>query len=326
MEAIFCINKSEWDNFLVQNSDMFLQAFEWGKLQEESGLKVFRISIKEGDETLAQAQITKESSFSKNYFYIAYGPVFKIGIDSHLKEDSLKILLQKIQDLAVKENCIFLRIESAVPLCKTDGYTLKIPPRRTQPQKTLILDLTKQEEDLSKEFSTTTRRNINLARKHGVTIKKLNIYSSDFYNLLKKTKNRQEFGVYSENHYKRLFQINGERVKVELFLAEYQGKTVNSTIVVFFNNKATTLHSGSDYNFRKFKAANLLKWEIILSAKKDGFKRLDFWGIDEEKWPNLTSFKKGFGGEELIYPSGIDVVFQKFWYATYKISKIIKIK
>ena len=309
MEAIFCSNKSEWDNFVVQNSDMFLQAFEWGKLQEESGLNVFRITIKDGEETLAQAQITKEASFSKNYLYIAYGPVFKNGIDD-----------QK------KENCIFLRIESAVPLSKVEDYALKIPPRRTQPQKTLILDLTKSEEALSKEFSTTTRRNINLAKKHGVTIRKQNIYSSDFYNLLKKTKNRQEFGVYSENHYRRLFQIRGENIKVELFLAEYQGKTINSTIVVLFNNKATTLHSGSDYNFRKFKAANLLKWEIILSAKKDGSKKLDFWGIDEKKWPNLTSFKKGFGGEELIYPPGIDIVFQKFWYAAYKISKIIKIK
>jgi len=326
MEAIFCSDKNQWDSFVMQNSDAFLQAFEWGNLQEESGLKVFRLLIKENNETLATAQITKESSFSKNYLYSAYGPVFRKDESGQQKQIILDVLLKEIQELAIKENCIFLRIESAEEIGGIKGYTIKNPPRRTQPQKTLVLNLTKPEDDLFKEFSTTARRNIGLARRHGVIIKKQSSYSPEFYGLLKKTETRQEFGVYSENHYKSLFQIDGKNIKTELFLAEYEGKIINSTIVVFFNGRATTLHSGSDHNYRKVKAANLLKWEIILSAKKDGFKKLDFWGIDEKKWPNLTSFKKGFGGKEIDYPPGIDIVFQRLWYFIYKASKIIKRK
>ncbi len=325
MEAAFCDNKSEWDGFVMQNSDAFLQVFEWGKFQEESSLRVFRISVKQDKEIIAQAQITREASLSKNYFYIAYGPVFKSDIDEHQKKTALDVLLKKIQELATKENSIFLRVEPATKLCEIIGYTIKSPPKRTQPQKTLVLDLTKSEEEILRNFSTTTRRNINLAKRHGVIIKKQNSYSPDFYNLLKKTKSRQEFGVYPEDHYKKLFRV-GENIKTELFLAEREGKIINSTIVISFNGKATTLHSGSDYDCRKFKGANLLKWEIILSAKKEGLKKLDFWGIDEKKWPSLTSFKKGFGGEETDYPQGIDVVFQNFWYFIYKLSKTIKRK
>jgi lipid II:glycine glycyltransferase (peptidoglycan interpeptide bridge formation enzyme) len=68
----------------------------------------------------------------------------------------------------------------------------------------------------------------------------------------------------------------------------------------------------------------LLLWEIALFAKKNGFKELDFWGIDEKKWPSLTSFKKGFGGYEVVYPEGIDIVFQNFWYGIYKFIKTIR--
>ncbi len=35
-------------------------------------------------------------------------------------------------------------------------------------------------------------------------------------------------------------------IKSELFLAEYRGRMINSTIVLFFNNTATMLHAGSD--------------------------------------------------------------------------------
>ena len=77
-------------------------------------------------------------------------------------------------------------------------------------------------------------------------------------------------------------------------------------------------------DYRKIKGSNILEWEIILSAKRKGFKKLDLWGIDEKKWLSLTDFKKGFGGSQVEYPDGVDIVFQSFWYGIYKIIKIVK--
>jgi len=324
MDIKFCQDKKEWDEFLLQNSKSFLQSFEWGNLQEKSVKNILRIKVEENNETLVQAQVTIESFFSKNYFYIAFGPVFKKNIDPIQRTESLKVLLKKIKEKAKKENCIFLRIEPVVEVSDAIGKKAQISPRRIQPKKTLILDLTQTEEDLFKKFSRTTKYNIGLAKRSGVKIKEQQNYSPDFYKLLEKTKNRQEFGIYPESHYKDIFEISSESIKVELFTAEYKGKIINATIVLFFNGRATTLHSGSDYNHRSVKGSNLLNWEIILSAKKRGLEELDFWGIDENKWPSLTFFKKGFDGKEVEYPEGIDIVFQSFWYNIYKISRFIK--
>jgi len=49
----------------------------------------------------------------------------------------------------------------------------------------------------------------------------------------------------------------------------------------------------------------------------------DFWGIDEEKWPGVTRFKKGFNGRETIYPGAYDLVFQPLWYKVYKLTRKI---
>ena len=324
MEAIFCSDENKWDKFIMENDGSFLQSFEWGKFQQKSGINVFRIRVVENNKTLIQAQLFKESFYFKNYFYIPYGPVFFSDSNNFQKKLAVDVLLNKIKELAIKENCIFLRAEPTISLGEISEYKVNIPIRRIQPQKTLVIDLNQSEEDLLKEFSSTTRHNIGRARKSGVVVKELHEYSNDFYKLLGKTKDRQEFGVYSENHYKELFEIKGDALKCKLFLAEYDNKIINATIVLIFNNKAVTLHSGSDYNYRNVKGTNLLKWEIMSSLKKEGINELDMWGIDEKKWPSLTAFKKGFGGTEFEYPIGTDIIFQNFWYSLYKITRAIK--
>jgi len=311
----------EKDNFILQNNGSFLQSSEWGNFYQTSGLKVFQLTAKEGDDILAQAQVTKETFFSKSYLYVPFGPVFRNGLNRAQKDLATADLLGQLKDLARKEGCIFLRIEPVEALGQLRGFFITEPPKRVQPQKTWVLDLTKSEEELFKNLGRTTKYNVGLAKRHGVTVKKQSNYSHEFYKLLQQTKSRQEFGIFKESHYKRIFEITGHNIKPELFLAEYQGKVINATIVLYFSDSAITLHAGSDYEYRKIKGSNILEWEIILEAKKRGFKKLDFWGIDEKKWPTLTDFKKGFGGYELNYPKGVDIVFKRFWYFLYKTLK-----
>jgi len=71
-------------------------------------------------------------------------------------------------------------------------------------------------------------------------------------------------------------------------------------------------------------APQLLQWEIIKQVKADGARLYDFYGIDEEKWPGVTRFKQGFGGEERMYSGAYDLIFRPAMYRTYQLFKALR--
>lgn len=313
----------EWDDFVIRNEGNFLQSFEWGNLQETILKKVFRLEVKSLGQVLLQAQVIKEKILFKNYFYIPYGPVF--GLRNSLEDNfqSLKLFLKEVKKLAKKEKAVFLRVEPIFPLPDFGEFNFQDAPKRIQPKKTLILNLEKSEGDLLKSFKKRTRYNIKLAEKRGVLVDIKDDYSDDFYKLLKKTKERQEFRSYPEEYYKELLKIKGERLAARLFLAKFEKRPVAATLTVSFGERITTLHSGFDYQYRELKAPYLLRWRIAQQAKKDGLEECDFWGINEEKWPGVTRLKKSFRGRELEYGSGKDIIFDDGWYRAYKVMRKI---
>ena len=315
--------KEIWNNFLVDNNGSFLQSFEWGEFQEKFSKKVLRAEIIERDRILLQAQIIKKKLPLKSYFYLPYGPVFNQKSSLEEKKQASGLFLDKVQYLSQKEDAIFLRIEPVVGLFETSKFNFRDSSKRVQPQKTLFLDLEKSEQEIFNNFHRGTRYNIKLAKRKDVKIRILDKYSDVFYSLLKGTKKRHGFRSYPETHYKNLFNIKSKNFKTNLFLAEYKSKVIAATIVVFFGERATSLHTGSDYKYRAVKGPHFLRWKVISEARRRGYKKYDTWGIDEKKWPGLTYFKKGFGGEEFQYAKGKDVVFQKTWYKIYNLAKKI---
>ncbi|MFH1582157.1 MAG: peptidoglycan bridge formation glycyltransferase FemA/FemB family protein [bacterium] len=320
MEIEFIENskKDYWNEFILKNKGSFLQSFEWGKFQENLSKKVWRIAVKKGEKIVLAAQVIEERMRFKSYFYVPYGPVFS----PEAKADSLELLLEQIKDLAVKEGVIFLRIEPTADLPKT-SIVLKDSTKRLQPEKTVLVDLTRGEEELIQSFEKRTRYNIKLAEKKGVKINILNNYSKDFYRLLGKTKERQEFKSYPESYYKKLLETEGKDFQTKIFLAEFEEEPIVATLALFFGDKVTTLHTGFDYGHRALKAPYFVRWSIILEGKKIGEKECDFWGVDEKKWPGVTHLKRSFNGKEVEYGKGKEMVFSSGWYFLYNIFRII---
>ena len=71
-------------------------------------------------------------------------------------------------------------------------------------------------------------------------------------------------------------------------------------------------------------APHLLHWRIIQEAKRRGFQYYDLWGIGEKRWPGLTRFKKGFGGEMVHYPPSIEIVYRPLRYRLYRLARLLR--
>jgi len=289
----------------------FLQSNEWLELQKAIGRKAWQID--------SFNVIKHNLPFKKSYLYVP-----RCG-GNFLSEQ----FLNKIKEIAKKEQAIFLKVE---PLDFARGNSIELgkfgfkKSHNIQPKQTIILDITRSEQELLSQMHYKTRYNIQLAQKKNIEIKNGTKYFEGFWWLIEKTSRRDKFRPHPKKYYQKMLEIPG----AELFTAlipsstgRAMTKVIAANIVVFYEKTCIYLHGASDYEQRNLMAPYLLQWEQIKEAKKRGCTEYDFWGIDEKKWPGVTRFKKGFGGQEISYPGAYDLVFRPIWYWIYKIARRI---
>ncbi|MFH1522904.1 MAG: peptidoglycan bridge formation glycyltransferase FemA/FemB family protein [Patescibacteria group bacterium] len=321
MQIVNIKNKEHLDKFISsQEYSQFLQSWQWGEFQEKMGCKVIRLGVENNGQLVAAATLVKTPLLAgKSYFYCPRGPV----VIADFRLPIADFLFDEIKKIARDEKVIFLRFESQSQIENLKSKIVKTID--VQPSKTLILDLSKSEDELLKNMHQKTRYNIRLAEKKGVKIVETqNIASKfeEFWKLMEQTVKRDNFRLHSKAYYKKMLEVDKKYVK--LVVAQYNNKIIAGNIVTLFGNTVTYLHGASSDEYRNVMAPFLLQWHSIKLAKSLGYKYYDFYGIDEKKWPGVTRFKNGFGGESKEYPGAFDLVFENGWYFIYKFIRKIK--
>lgn len=331
------LNKRDWNDFVLANQGSFLQSWEWGEFQESIGRRVRRL-VSADNNRLAQF-IEFSLPFGKKYWYCPRGPIAKeLNLSPEERKKDFQDSLFRIIDLIKGKGVIFFRIgyplewsERKEGILESFGFS-KLP-YDIEPSQTLILDITKPEEELLAQMHEKWRYNIRLAERKGVMIKNYQAPISNdqfetFYRLVDQgTSERKNIRHHDKEHYRKQMEINSEDIQFVLFVAEYENKVIAANIMVFFGQTATYLHGATDNEYRNVMAPHLLQWEQIKEAKQRGCTEYDFWGIVNEhtkdrrgpSWEGFTRFKKGFGGREVNYIGYWDYPLNKPWYFLYRL-------
>lgn len=304
----------------------FLQSFEWGELQKESGRKIWRL---EGNDW--QALVVGHSlPFGMSYLYCPGGPTIKKDYVS-LGEDFTKAFaefLRAVKHIAADERATFLKVEPLLEMPSLKNVLgLRSGRRSIQPQKTAVVNLAKSTESLLADMHQKTRYNIGLARKHGISVEvaENNEENSEiFWDLLAVTGKRDGFAPHPKEYYQNILRVfsapespNPVLPRSELLFAEHEGNVLAAAILMSFGGRTYYLHGASSREQQALMAPHLLHWEAIFHAKAAGSKEYDFWGIDEKRWAGLTRFKLGFGGRVVEYVGSFDAVYKPVLYAGY---------
>ena len=304
-------DKDRWDRFLIKNKASFTQSIDWGKLKEKNQ-RVGRLEAKKEGELVGVCQFLEEENPLGEYFYIPYGP---IGQSVEIRDE----LLKKVAEIGEKEGKTFIKAEP-----RQEVSVGQSTPHRIQPKKTLVRSIKEDPEEILQSFKEGTRYSVRYSKRKGVEIRcgKSEDDLDQFFELLNKTEDRQDFQSFSEDYFRNLLSV----IDSDLFLAvSEEGEVVASTIFGYFGKVATSLHSAFDYEKRKLRATSLIRYRAMLEAKENGCEKFDAWGIDEEDMPGVTKFKKGFGGREVVYPDAVDIAIKKIKYKAYKTAgKVIK--
>ncbi len=311
MKIIEITEKDKYNNKIKkQKHTTFLQSWEWGDFQKEVNHLVKRYGVYNNERLETVFSLFEKPLFlGKRYFYC---PRWDFKNFSGSKNE----LIDEIKKIVKEQKGAFMRTdlgEEPVGIKNVFKKTIDV-----QPSKTRILDLGKSEDDLLREMHQKTRYNIRLASRKGVeivgaTLDNVDKYFEDFWKLMETTTERDNFRSHNKNYYRKMLDVPFTK----LYLAKYGDKVLAGAIVSFFGDTSTYIHGASSNDMRNLMAPYLLQWEMIKSAKGRSCSYYDFYGVDELKWPGVTRFKKGFGGQEIYYAGTYDFIFCSVFYSLY---------
>lgn len=342
-------DKKEWDKWQIQqNQAEFLQSWEWGEFQENTGKKVWRWRIlDEVGQVVGQVQgFEHQLGLGMKYLYVPRLclPAGEAG--------TIDYGLQTVVEYCKKNNYIFLRLEPTMSVNLQSVHAIEGSRLRSgticnlqltknrQPQTTLVLDLTKSEEEILSAMHAKTRYNIHLAEKHEVEVR-LDKDVEIFWRLNLETISRDQFKSHDKGYYQKMLQMD----IVHQLTAYYKNKPIASDIFIGFGDTFVYLHGTSSSDFRNLMASYLLQWEGIKLGKKLGCKFCDFWGIAplvnendlkphgcfnsfcwevNHPWTGVTRFKVGFGGKVREYPQACDIILKLWYYRLYKLGRKVR--
>ena len=178
-------------------------------------------------------------------------------------------------------------------------------------KKTIWIDLTKSAKQLLAEMKPKTRYNVGIAQKRGVKVKVVTgeeILKTGLFDLVEQNARRLKIFRMPKKWFEAQVKAFGDKCFATLALRYAQGKPelVAGSFFMVSKDGCFYSHNGSTELGRKLMAPTLCIWEGMLEAKRRKLETFDFEGIYDgsrvlRRWRGFTRFKRGFGGEEIIF-------------------------
>ncbi len=314
-----------------------MQAGAWGELKSKFGWQAIRMAAEEKEESWAAQILFRKLPLGLSLAYLPKGPVHQGSNRNEVNKFPGQSFWTQIDQICRRNRAIFLKVE---PDITREEITNKqdVPPTggfqesqdTIQPMRTIIVDLSGDEDDILARMKQKTRYNIRLASKKGVKVNPSADFDA-FYELMQTTGERDQFGIHSFEYYRTAYNLFSPEGKCELLLATYEGEPIAALMVFAAGNRSWYLYGASQSRHRERMPTYLLQWEGMKWARNAGCKQYDLWGVPdydqkilEAEFASRTEglwgvyrFKRGFGGKVIRSAGSWDRVYQPFLYSLY---------
>lgn len=326
------LSSTGWAQFLEQYPDAhLLQTPAWGELKAAFGWQVSRVS----NGAVGAQILFRPLLFGLTIAYIPKGPV---GPQEEA-ERCWEQFWPAVDEVSRQYRAVLLKVEPDLwegklqkPGVQKAPPGFRLSPHSIQPPRTLVIDLTGEDEQILARMKQKTRYNIRLAQKKGVVVRATQDIGT-FHRLMEITGRRDGFGVHSREYYARAYELFHPSGMCELLLAEFEGQPLAGLMVFANGKRAWYLHGASSSDHRERMPTYLLQWEAMRWARSRGCSQYDLWGVPDADEPDLEAgftgrsdglwgvyrFKRGFGGWLLRAAGPWDRVYNSMIYRLYQV-------
>ena len=333
LESLLSISPADWDRFVAASpAPHVLQTAPWGALKSQFGWADEWVGLAQGGELVAGAQLLYRR-LPGGWGRLAYVP--KGPLVDWANAEQLTALLLLLDRAARSQGAIALTVEPDLPDEPSHRGQLRALGFRpssfgsVQPRRTLIVDISPDEEAILAAMKPKTRYNVRLAARRGVTVREATEADLPaFHALTATTAERDRFGVHSPAYYEAAYRLFVPQGRARLLLAEVEGEPVAAVMVFALPPRSWYFYGASGNEHRAKMPTYLLQWEAMRWAKSLGCASYDLWGVPDEDAEKLEAefaerrdglwsvyrFKRGFGGRLVRSVGAWDRVYAPLRY------------
>lgn len=254
--------------------------------------------------------LTEYTGRGFHYLWAKHGPIW-LGDQSADAEAGLR---DALRTYIAREapHITFARIHAKYPAPDLHELLQSVTYDRT-----VAIDLTRDENDIFASFSKRRRSGIRKAlRDEGFALSDESGLSraefDELYRIYEETAERDGFGIYQADTYYSMLEGLGQYARV--FVARRtdsgtpeapreSGRAVAWVIVTTYEGAAVSYYAGASEEARQNNAVMLLRWHLMQVLKAEGVDSYDLMGVDSERAPTLKgvgNFKRQFGEESEV--------------------------
>ena len=327
-------NSIRWDAALAALPYRhILQSWEWGQFKSRWEWTP-RYFLNEEDGVVNAAALVLRRTFSPlklNVLYVPKGPALDYA-DAALVDR----VLAELVEIARRDRALFIKIDP--DLDHADRSILldrgwRFSAEQIQFRNTMLIDLTRSEDDLLAAMKPKTRYNVRLAQKKGVAVRLGDLADLDLlYRLYDETSRRDGFLIRPIAYYRDAWGSFIRAGLAQPLIAEVEGEAVAGLILFRFADRAWYMYGMSRSAHREKMPNHLLQWEAMCWSKRQGCTVYDLWGAPDELNENdalwgVYKFKEGLGAEFAPHVGAHDFVVSPlgYWLYTTAMPRILDI-
>lgn len=287
--AEVCEDAGVWDEMVLDLGGHPLQLWGWGVLKSAHNWQARRVLFRENEMTVGAAQILFRPLPGpfKRLNYVPRGPVYQDGKGREVYETLVAYV-----KLHLPGTVLTVEPDSDVAP-EVEGFqqsknTILIP-------RTLILDLSKTEDELLEAMTKKTRQYIRKSGREGVTLKQVTSHDeiAKCLEIYHETAARANFALHGDEYY---YDVHEKLGDASVIFAAYEGEKLLSFVWLAVSGRtAFELYGGMNDRGQELRANYALKWHAITTCKRWGIARYDMNGLLND---GVSTFKQGFASHE----------------------------
>ena len=290
-----CTDRALWDDHVDRFQGHPQQLWGWGETKAMHGWSVDRVLINDAGSTIGCAQllVRRLPLPFRALVYIPRGPMCA-------PEHAQAVLNSLAEHAAVRHRGVALSIEPdwdqdsvfagavAAAGFRPSANTVLIP-------RTLILDLTRNDDELMADMSKSTRANIRKAMRSDVEFRKVknDAELEQVLAIYHETAERAGFGIHEDQYYRDIFRNMGDGSPI---IGAFDGEQLLAFVwLARSGSTAFELYGGVSAEGQKQRVNYGVKWAALQAMREDGCRRYDFNGLLND---GISDFKKQFAKHE----------------------------